>query len=115
MSVLVTIVLKACVRPSFLSTGEHTQRSPGVNIAHLAKLYRRDARCVCTSELRSFRKPVACGDTGCAYDSTVSVTLPLVLFKMPTASSCVTPSRVCPLTAMIWSPLFRRPSSAAAP
>lgn len=51
----------------------------------------------------------------CVYDSTVSVTVPLVLFRMPTASSCVTPSKVCPLTAMIWSPLFRRPSSAAAP
>lgn len=45
----------------------------------------------------------------------MSVTVPLVLFKMATASSCVTPSRLCPLTAMIWSPLFRRPSSAAAP
>lgn len=51
----------------------------------------------------------------CVYDSTVSVTVPLVLFRMPTASSCVTPSNVCPLTAIIWSPRFRRPSSAAAP
>lgn len=49
------------------------------------------------------------------YESTVRVTLPLVLFKMPTASSWVTPSKVCPFTAMIWSPRFRRPSSAAAP
>lgn len=54
-------------------------------------------------------------EVGAVYDSTVSVTVPLVLFRMLTASSWETPSRVCPLTAMIWSPRFRRPSSAAAP
>ena len=48
-------------------------------------------------------------------ERTTSVTLPFVRLRMATASSWVTPSRLCPLTAMIWSPLFRRPSSEAAP
>lgn len=48
-------------------------------------------------------------------ERTVRVTVPFVRFRMATASSWVTPSRLCPLTAMIWSPLFRRPSSEAAP
>lgn len=97
MSVFMTITSKARTCAHFL---------PRLNI-HLAKFYQRDVRCVC-----SFTPSV---NLCCVYDSTVSVTLPLVLFKMPTASSCVTPSRVWPLTAMIWSPLFSRPSSAAAP
>ena len=50
-----------------------------------------------------------------AQDSTVKTTVPLWRFRMATASSCVTPSRVSPLTAKIWSPRFNRPSSAAAP
>lgn len=48
-------------------------------------------------------------------ERTMRVTVPFVRLRMATASSWVTPSRLCPLTAMIWSPLFRRPSSAAAP
>ena len=48
-------------------------------------------------------------------ERTIKVTVPFVRLRMATASSCVTPSRLCPLTAMIWSPLFRRPSSEAAP
>lgn len=92
--ILMIIISKACARTSFLwLNSESCQDLP--------------TRCVCscTPSVNLWR----------VYDSTVSVTLPLVLFKMPTASSCVTPSRVCPLTAMIWSPLFSRPSSAAAP
>ena len=48
-------------------------------------------------------------------ERTIKVTVPFVRLRMATASSWVTPSRLCPLTAMIWSPLFRRPSSEAAP
>lgn len=48
-------------------------------------------------------------------ERTIKVTVPFVRLRMATASSWVTPSRLCPLTAMIWSPLFKRPSSEAAP
>lgn len=48
-------------------------------------------------------------------ERTIKVIVPFVRLRMATASSWVTPSRLCPLTAMIWSPLFRRPSSEAAP
>lgn len=48
-------------------------------------------------------------------ERTIKVTVPFVRLRMATASSWVTPSRLCPLTAMIWSPLLRRPSSEAAP
>lgn len=50
-----------------------------------------------------------------AHDSTDKITVPLWRFRMATACSWVTPSRVPPLTAKIWSPRFNRPSSAAAP
>lgn len=50
-----------------------------------------------------------------AHDSTVRITVPLWRFRMATACSWVTPSRVSPLTAKIWSPRFNWPSSAAAP
>lgn len=43
------------------------------------------------------------------------MTVPRWRFKMATACSWVTPSSASPLTATIWSPLFSRPSSAAAP
>lgn len=36
-----------------------------------------------------------------AQERTVRVTVPLVRLRMATASSWVTPSRLCPLTAMI--------------
>lgn len=50
-----------------------------------------------------------------SQESTVRTTVPLVLLRMSTASAWVTPSRQCPFTAMIWSPLFSLPSSMAAP
>lgn len=50
-----------------------------------------------------------------AHDSTVRITVPVWRFRMATACSWVTPSRVSPLTAKIWSPRFNWPSSAAAP
>lgn len=49
------------------------------------------------------------------YDSISSVTVPLCFFRMVTACSCVTPWRLSPFTDRIWSPRFRRPSTAAAP
>lgn len=51
----------------------------------------------------------------CVYGSTVRTTWPLLLFRISTASACVTPTRLSPFTARIWSPCFRRPSSTAAP
>ncbi len=50
-----------------------------------------------------------------SQESTVRTTVPLVFFRMSTASAWVTPSRQCPFTAMIWSPRFSLPSSMAAP
>lgn len=72
-------------------------------------------KCViqCLNNYRARYKPVKWAM--CVYDSTVSVTVPLVFFRIQTASSWVTPSKLWPLTAMIWSPRFRRPSSDAAP
>ena len=47
--------------------------------------------------------------------STCRFTVPLAFLSILTASSCVHPSRLCPLTDRIWSPRLRLPSSAAAP
>ena len=56
-----------------------------------------------------------CNSSLSAYESTVRIIRPLVLFSMATADSWATPTRLSPFTAIIWSPRLSRPSRAAAP
>ena len=56
-----------------------------------------------------------CNSSLSAYESTVRIIRPLVLFSIATADSWATPTRLSPFTAIIWSPRLSRPSRAAAP
>lgn len=83
-------------------------RSPRVKMCvidlHLSQVF----LCVCVSVHAGVCVSVC-------YDRMFSVTVPLCFLRMATACSCVAPCRLSPFTDRIWSPRFRRPSTAAAP